>query len=778
MNSHNIKLTFRSLGRNKLYSILSILGFSVGFAVSILIAMYVYSEFTVDHCYPDYKRIVRVIDYKNKDANLDCVLSESFKEKFPGVELACPAEIENGWDVKIKSDYSFTKFQGLIITSNDFFKLFPLKVLQQTAKNPITDLNSAVLTRSLADVLFPGENPLGKSLLLMQEFNVTVSAVVEDFPANSSIQAKLFLNIANVKIRMSQVCNNGICMNPSNHFLLLRKGTNLQVMQVTMNRVLRQNHPEIGVFGLQRLEDIYLGVPMNGSCLTIGNPSMLDIFISIGLVVLILSIINFLNFYFSMQYSKLREIGIKKINGASYGQLVTYSLVEVTVSILLSLVFSLFLVAAFMPATNQLFGKQFGMSTLLNPLLAAIIAAIVILSILVTCIAPVVILSRFRKRSFLGALQHNSGKQIGSRILTLVQFSASIILITVVLSLNRQISYTRNANLGFQKENLMRLNLPYKFKGIDAMKQQLEQLSFCKDICMSSGVPGDIFMTMGEFVNNHQIMLKTLSVDNDFLKTMGVQMKSGHWFQEGDIDNSCIVNEEAMRQYGRTDFTGQCFHNGKEGGYAIVGVVKDFHVESLHSKIEPVCLISRNLRTEYNAIQVTIRLEPGETGQKMKQLEKVWKSLIPDEPIDFTFYDEHFNSMYQRDEQLGHNLGIVAFIALVLTFMGILGQSFQLSLNRTKEIGIRKVNGASVFGILFALNREFLGWLMAAFVLAAPVSYYFIHKWLDNFAYKADISWVLFVLAGVIVFVTVIFTVCMQSWRTATRNPVDSLRYE
>ena len=778
MNTQNIKLTFRNLQRNKLYSFLSITGFAVGFAVCIISALYIYHEFTMDQCFPDYKRIVRVIDTKNKNCNLDYKLNEDFKERYPEVEAACPIELESGWDIKVRTETTFRKFQGMISTTNDFFRLFPVKILKSSGREPFTGNESVIVTRSMAKLLFKDEDPIGKYIEITDILKGQVSAEIEDFPAASSIHGNVLINAVNEKLRLNQNCNNGVCVNPTNHFLLLRQGADLTRLKSNLNRNTLKSHPEIGKLSLEKISDIYLEPPLDGSNIIAGNKSLLWIFLSVGLIVLILSIINFLNFYLSMQYTKLKEIGIKKINGAGYGQLLSYSFLEVTISILISVLLAIFIVALILPFVSQLFEKQLEIKTLLIPQLTLVLLAVLLLILILNSFAPIFILAKFNTSSFLGTIKTGSRKQIGRKLFTLVQFTASMVLIAIVIALYQQISYTKNADLGFKKENLVRLNMPYSFRNLEALKQQLSQLSFCQSISFSSGSPGSIHLRMGEVVNKKQVELSCIEADNNFLNTMGIKMKAGRDFLDSDIDNACIINEEAMRQYGWSDLTDKRFKNGKEGGYPVIGVMQDFHITSLHAKIEPVCLMFRDMHKISNSLEVSIRLTPGDIHQEMLQLEKVWKSLIPDEPMDYTFYDEDFRAMYKKDEQLSKVIAIVAIITLILTFMGILGQSFQISLNRTKEIGIRKVNGATVFEILASLNKEYAGWLLAALVIAIPVSYYFIHKWLENFAYKTSISWWFFALSGIIVFVTVIVTVGLQSWKTATRNPVEALRYE
>ncbi|MDP2337850.1 MAG: FtsX-like permease family protein, partial [Bacteroidota bacterium] len=236
--------------------------------------------------------------------------------------------------------------------------------------------------------------------------------------------------------------------------------------------------------------------------------------------------------------------------------------------------------------------------------------------------------------------------------------------------------------------------------------------------------------------------------------------------------------EEAIKQYEWSDLDGKRFNNGREGGYQVIGVAKDFHVESLHDKIQPVCLLAAAIDEHKDLQNISIRLTSGNLSQQIIELRKTWKTFIPDEPMNYSFYDEQFNAMYQKDERLGKAIGIASIIALVLTFMGILGQVFQISLNRTKEIGIRKVNGANVSDILAYMNKEFLIWIAVSMILAIPLAMYLISKWLESFAYKTEIGWLTYVASGLIMVVTVILTVTLQSWKVATRNPVEALRYE
>lgn len=777
MNLHNIKLAIRNLKKHKLYSVLSITGFSVGFAVCIFVAMFIYNELSMDKCYPNYRNTVLVYESKKNFSNLDIKLNQEFKEKYPEVEATCPLEEISSMEVSAKTSQNFIRFTGLISTTNDFFSIFPIRVLVSSGKQPFDGKESFLITQSFAEQMFPNEDPIGKQMTVFDFMHGQVTAVIEDFPKNSSIQGKVLVNAENPDFILSQSCDNGRCWNPINHYLALREGTDRVALAKKMSADFPKNHPEISEVAFQRLEDGYLS-PIESSGTLSGNKSLLLILLSVGLVVLALSTINFLNFYVSMQYAKLKEIGIKKINGASFRHLLRFSLSEVSVSIIISIVIALILFLLFLPAANRLFERNLEAGLLLKPSLLAILLLIAGGIILINSIAPLSILSRFNTSSFLTKMQVTGNSQIGRRLLTLFQLSVSIVLIAVVFAFYQQISFARHANLGFQKEQLLRLKLPIGFKSQDAIKQKLASLPFCQSVSLSRGVPGSVNLYLGENQNGKSVMLQSLFVDEDFFKTIGLTITAGRGFLSGDMGTACIFNEEAMKQYDWTDFEGKRFNNGREGGYGIVGVVKDFHIESMHQKIKPVCIIAAEPGKHADLGNVSIRLAPGNLGLQMDELRKVWKTFIPDEPMNFSFYDEQFDTMYRKDEQLSKAIGFISVIALILTFMGILGQVFQISLNRTKEIGIRKVNGAKVSDILAYMNKEFLVWVAVSLFLAVPLATYLVNRWLESFAYQTEIGWTTYAASGLIMLITVISTVTLQSWKAATRNPVDALRHE
>ncbi|AHW61751.1 hypothetical protein FH5T_07540 [Draconibacterium orientale] len=772
-----IKLAFRNLLKNKLYSSLIIGGFAIGFTASILIALYYSAEHNVDKHFARHEKIYRLYDAKKNESGLDYKINAVIAEHYPDVETTCPLAFSY-FPITLKDPETrnYTRVEYIISTNNNFFNVFSIPVLSSLEEKPFSQLNSAVITESVAKKLFGDENPLGKTIK-EEFFTATVTAVMQDLPENSSFKAELLLNSENEDFQMAQACNNGVCIFPTEHFLLLKNDIDPDDFSDKMNASIGQFNTTTDSLALQSLSDIYLSPTKLGWTdeHTKGNSKMLFIFMAIAILIILLSSINYLNYTVSMQYAKMKEIGINKTNGAGKPHLLVDSLIEVTLGILIALTISIALVSLLLPTTETLFGREIQLSDVnlqhLLPVFLGTIACIILLNSL----APIYILSQFNIVDFLQGGRKRNGKQIGKQLMLTFQLTVSIALIAVVMLIFKQLQYVKHFDLGFNEEHLVRIELPWLFENQTALRNEISDLSFVSSSALSNGYPGNINMSMGSGVEDDEFMVNCIYVTENFLKTMGVQLLDGRNFLAGDKGKSCLMNEAAVKRYGWENIDGKKFKNGREGGYDVVGTVNNFNVESLHSSLSPVALIYESDR-EYNTL--SLRLNPGNIGQQINELRKVWETMLPDDPMEFTFYDDQFQAMYIKEDKLSKSISFFSFIAIVLTCMGILGQIFLISLNRTKEIGVRKVNGATVSEILFLLNKDFVLWVIAAVVIATPIAWYAMHKWLENFAYKTTLSWWIFALAGILALGIALLTVSWQSWRAATRNPVEALRYE
>ncbi len=772
-----IKLAVRNLLKNKLYSFLIIGGFAIGFTASILIGLFYSAESNVDRHFSAYKNIYRLYDAKKSKSGLDYKLNTVLSENFPDIKKACPVGFSY-YPITLKDPETkdYIRIEYVVSTNNNFFDVFSIRILSSLEKQPFSQQNSAVITESVAKKLFGDKNPLGRTIN-QEFFSATVTAIMEELPGNTSFNAELLLNSENKDFQMSQECDNGVCIYPTELVILLKSGVNPEELAKNLNSTIGKFNTTTDSLALQNLSDIYLSTMDLGWSDNHfkGNSKMLMIFLSIGILIILLSSINYLNYTVSLQYAKMKEIGINKTNGAEKIHLLADSLIEVTLGIFIAIVISFILVSLLLPSTEILFGKEIHFADVnfrhLLPVFVAIFAGIILLNSL----APIYILSRFNISDFLSGNRKRTGKQLGKQAMLTFQLTVSMALIAVVMLIFKQLQYVKHYDLGFNKEHLVRLELPFLFKNQIVLKNEVAKLPFVSGSALSNGYPGHINMSMGSGVESDEFLVHCIYISEDFLKTFGINLKDGRSFLSGDKDQACLINEAALKRYGWNSIEGKKYKNGREGGYNVVGVVNNFNVQSLHSVLTPVVLLYEPSR-EFNTL--SLRLIPGNIGQQISELRNVWKSLLPDEPMEFSFYDDQFQAMYSKEDKLAKSISFFSLIAIVLTCMGILGQIFLISLNRTKEIGIRKVNGARISEVLVMLNKDFVKWVAIAFIIATPIAYYAMHKWLENFAYKTELSWWIFALAGVLALGIALLTVSWQSWRAATRNPVEALRYE
>ena len=772
-----IKLAVRNLLKNKLYSFLIIGGFAIGFTASILIGLFYSAEKNVDRHFADYKSIFRLYDAKNSKSGLDYKLNAVLAENYPDIKKTCPLGFSY-YPITLKDPETknYIRVEYVASTNNSFFDVFSVKVLSSLEKQPFSQLNSAVITQSVAKKLFGDKNPLGRTIR-QEFFSATVTAVMDDLPENSSFKAEILLNSENKDFQMAQECNDGVCIYPVEQVLLLKKGVNPDELAKNLNASIHKFNTTTDSLALQRYSDIYLSTKNLGWSDNHfkGNSKMLLIFLAIGVLIILLSSINYLNYTVSMQYAKMKEIGINKTNGAEKLHLLADSLIEVSLGIVIALAFSVFLVALLLPSTGVFFGREVHLSDVnfyqLMPVFAAVVAGIILLNSL----APIYILSKFNISDFLSGGRKRTGKQFGKQAMLTFQLTVSIALIAVVMLIFKQLQFVKYHDLGFNEAHLVRLELPYKFQNQKVLKNEVAKLPFVSGSALSNGYPGRINMSMGSGVKDDEFMVNCIYISDEFLETFGLQLTAGRNFLPGDKDQACLMNEAAVKRFGWENLDGKKYNNGREGGYLVVGEVNNFNVESLHAGLTPVALLYEPDR-EFNTL--SIRLTPGNVGEQMKQLQKTWKDLLPEDPMEFAFYDSQFQAMYAKEDKLAMSITFFSMIAIALTCMGILGQIFLISLNRTKEIGIRKVNGARISEIMAMLNKNFVKWVSIAFVIATPIAYYAMNKWLENFAYKTTLSWWIFALAGVLALGIALLTVSWQSWKAATRNPVEALRYE
>ena len=770
---YNIKHAFNNLRKTASYSLLTIIGLSIGLFVFLSISLFMYNENTVDQNITNYQQIYRLYDAKENDCGLGYELADVISQNYSEVKTNCVMS-RFEWPLLLRTDTKNIKFKTGISTTNSFFNVFDIQFISKISDKPFPEKESIILTQASAKKLFGEKNPLGQVINVNNYFKVKVSAIIEEFPENTSIEAEYLLNCEDEEMRMATTCNNGDCYNPMSHYLLLKDKTSETGFINQFNKTIPQFQSRVDSFAIQPLSDIYLSDYQEGSGSKMGNKSFINIVSIIGLIILILAIINYLNFSLSLQHSKIKEVSIKKVNGAGTLQLFFYYLAETLIIIVISTGFSISLIYAFKDSISFVLGSDLNIQILQKPAFIIMFMVVLIIILLINSIIPAYSLLKLNIVQGLNNAVKRNDKSRVKTIFTTTQFTASMVLLISVFFIHKQLSYIETKDIGFNHHNLLRINVSNNLKNNNGLEQGIRELNFVENTSYSFGCPGEINMTMGSGIDDIDMDIECIYVDSNFLKTFEISIINGRNSLGGDFHKSGLFNEAAIKKMGWDNLENRKFNNGTKEGYDIIGVVNDFNVSSLHNIQEPVCL----LYDSYNSSSIlSVRITPGQIKQQIKQIKEVWESMMED-PFEFQFYDEFFNAQYQKERQLSNSITLMAIIAIILTLIGVIGQVIQSCAYRTKEIGIRKVNGAKVIEIVNMLNLDFVKWVLVAFVIATPVAYYTVNKWLENFAYKTPLSWWVFALAGVFTLFISVLAVSIQTFRVARKNPVEALRYE
>lgn len=773
MLKYYVKHALRGIIKNKLFSAFNIIGFAVGFAVCIIIALFVYREYSVDSYFPDADRVYRLIDVKSNSTKIDQDVVPFLLENYPEISCATPvyymAMDDLSTFIKQEKNKNTVYVKEFMATNNDFFRLAGLKSIVAKSSDPFFDTKSIVLSESTALKLF-GRVDVIDEVIDLYGFKMPVSAIVEDIPSNSSMAADFYVHANSEEFPVGRHNTPRGVFHPKDIYIKLNKGTDLASLVKLLNSAFPVNMSETTEVVFQPVKSIYFSQPYEGSENRVGNKSLIWIMITIAVLTLIMSVFNYVSFTISKQLKTLKDAGVRMTNGADSSQLKAYYFTDIGLSVLISFLLALFISKASLSFAEQLLDTPLRFTWLIKPQLLTFILILLTSVITISAIVPVGFISRVNPRVLFGRFNLLHRKYSIQSFMAIFQLSVSIILFSVFFIVNKQLNFVKSADVGFKKDHLLRIDLPYPFDKHDALKQQLHQYPFIQSMAYTSHAPGASWQTIDvRSESGSNITIRAINIDKDFLSTFGIELLKGRKILDSEINTACYISEKALKDYEWKDFVGKKFN-----GLNVVGVVNDINVNSFHTGIVPVAFQFTN--HYYNALN--IRLMPGRVGDQIQQIENIWKLIVPDSPFSYGFYDEFFNSLYIKEERQAKTLTIFSVIALIITCFGLLGQILQSAEKRVKEIGIRKINGATRFEIMKMLNSEFLVSGICAIVIASPIAWLIMDEWLQNFAYKTTINWWIFVFASLITLSIALLTVSWQSWRAASFNPIDTLRYE
>ncbi len=778
------KTAIKSISRNLRFSLINVWGFAFGLSVCMGITLFLVQELSYDRYNEHYKSIIRLTDSKSNYSKIDYRVKDIIVENFPQATNACLYQ-RIGRPVAIKVKDQGYYVDDIMSIDNQFFELFTIRFKSGNPNKPFDNNNSAIITASTAEMLFGSTDVLGEEIVLGEE-SVFISGVIQNFPTTSSISAGLIVNAANdrFKFSMSMKSNDDLSSYrwPFEIFLQVRQDVNPRELIENINSQIQILNPYVEEVDFIRLKNLYLFDTAVGSGTKKGNPELLKILAVIAIIILLLAVINYVNLTISQQIKKNKDVGIRKTIGAKRNEIVSQLLFESILITAISFVVGLFFLMLMLPYYNSIFNSSLNPEIIFSFLGVLIMALVVLVIGIASGIGPALLLTRVSPvKALSGSFTIRNTKFSLRNYLTVFQFAVSIILIFCVMIVYKQVHYVKHTNPGFAAEHLMHLSIPRMSKLSDAKMQtlldELRKSPFVTHVSPSNGVPGMINYRMGTNMENSDknFNAPALIVDTSFLETFKLNVTKGRNLQPGDYGRVCFINEAAYKHFEFENLDGKRFNNFSKDGFEIIGVVNDFHFGSLHSMIDPIFIIvSPNLQVS----AINIRFDGKNIASVMDYIKSTWRQVMPDSPLKYSFFDEWFASMYQKEERFAKTIALFALLAVAISCIGILGLAIFMSEQKTKQIGIRKVNGATTWQVMLMLNIDFVKWVAIAFVIATPIAYYAMDKWLQNFAYRTQLSWWVFALAGLLALVIALLTVSWQSWLAARRNPVEALRYE
>ena len=795
MFKHHLKIIFRNILSNKLHSILNIAGLAIGISSFILILLYVNHELTFDRFHKNFNNVYK-LTLGNSFSTM-APFAVVLNDKLPENEKIARIDFHMGGGksplLRVEKGNETETFQinDIIYADSTFFDIFSFSVIQGDVKTALTEPNLIVLTESTADKIFGNSDPVGKTIEFIgtnenPRLKYTVSAIIKDVPVNSSIKFNGIVSFSTLKsIKPGGVDVDEDYGNWTYDTYILKK-SNSSVDQLTkktneiwLNEVLKRS--DISPDSESAKEFISGFIPLKEVSFFKNNKArFIYLILSVGVFIIVLALINFVNLSIAKASTRTKEIGIKKVHGSSRYDLIKQFLGETLVLTFTGTSIALLIVDFLMPLFNEITGISVTFKLLQNPTWIILLISGSILTGVLAGIYPALYISSFKPVAIIKneKISGNLNKNI-IQILIVFQFVISIILIISTISISRQVRYMRTGNVGFDNKHIIICQLTENIrKKYDVFKQGLLGNPDVINVATSSsiGLAQKFHMSFTEEINGVEKSFQAMAVDPDYIKTIGLKIIDGRdfsWDLETDKLKTVILNETAVKYFALDPALGfeLNINNTKA---LVIGVIKDYHNESFQNKISPQVLW---YVPGWNS-GLSIRISGNNISKTIQYIKNQWNELSPDIPFEFQFLDEKYDALYREEEKFNLLIGYFSIIAILIACLGLFGLVSFSTDRRNKEIGIRKINGAKISEILVLLNRDSIIRVSVAFIIAIPIGRYAMHKWLLSFAYKAELNWWIFALAGLIALGVAILTVSWQSWRAATRNPVDALKYE
>jgi len=809
MIKNYFKIAIRNLWKNKGFTFINIAGLAIGLACFILIALYVVNELSYDRFYPNAERIYRVdadIKFGGNNLNL-CVSSDpmgpTLKKDYPQVEEYTRVYASEGSKLVRKGNDYITE-DKIVYADSTFFNVFPQKVISGDTKHALFEPNTVVLSETAAKKYFSTSDAVDKTIEIDKKpFKVT--AVIKDMPDNSHFHFDFIMSMKNVDYNWNSYLSHNFVT-----YIVLKPGTNYHAFeknfeQVLANYVLPQAKQLMtGLttmeafrkagnqldYSLMPLTKIHLYSHRFPELEPNGNIQYIYIFGAVALFILLIACINFMNLSTARSAQRAKEVGIRKVLGTGKKNLIAQFLSESTITAFIALILAIAIAYFSLPLFNTLAAKSMKIENIFSLSFLPFLLALPLLVGLLAGFYPAFFLSNFKPLAVLkGRINAGFKKNYLRSGLVVFQFFISIFLIIGTVIVFKQLQFIQNTNLGFNKDQVLIINGANALdKNDEAFKNAVLELPGVKSGTMSGYLPvpssrsDDTYSKEAVMDQKNALSMQTWTVDYDYIKTLGLQISKGRNFSKefGTDTSAFIINETAAKVLGFDDPIGKKIYQNNPSQpdaaptvFTIIGVVKNFNYESLRQNIYPL-----GLKLGHSSGNISFKIATSDIKPLITQIEKKWKSLAQGMPFSYRFLDEAFNSMYRAEQRVGKISMTFSILAILIACLGLFGLVTYIAEQRTKEIGVRKVLGASVPDIVTMLSKDFLKLVAIASLIAFPIAWWAMHKWLQDFAYRISIEWWIFLLAAIIAILIALITVSFQAIKAAVANPVKSLRTE
>ncbi|HEV3414344.1 MAG TPA: ABC transporter permease [Puia sp.] len=782
-------VAWRNMTRNKAFSAINILGLALGMTCSLLIMLWVQDERSVDGFHANGPQLYQVYERNYFDGKVEGnfptqgLLAGELKRQIPEVQYASSLE----WNTTntFEAGKKIIKMSGSFAGA-DFFTMFSYPLIQGTAQTALNMPEGVAISRKMADLFFGSpESAMGKTIRYENSDNFRVSAVFEDLPANSSQQFDFLRSwIAFEKENDDWIHNWGNTDAPT--FIQLHPDANLAKVKAEIKNFIyryQQNSKGFRVeLDLIPYPEKYLHSTFKNGQIDGGRVEYVRLFSLVAVFILLIACINFMNLATARSTKRAKEVGVRKVIGAARPVLMVQFMGEALLLTFFSILLAILLTTLLLPAFNDLTGKQLSLPVR-QPLFWTAMLGLFLLAGFLSGSYPAIFLSSLNPiRVLKGSLRFSGGAAFFRKALVVFQFGLSIIFLVGMIVMYRQMDYIQRANMGFDRDNLLYMPLEGELANkYELFKQEAESMPAIQQVSKIRQPPTALYTHTGSIrwtgeAPNLVTSFVQSDVGYDFVKTMKLKLVQGRDFSRDFPTDSAgfIVNEAAVKKMGYTDPIGKPVWWGDHQG-KIIGVLQDFHFASLHQTVEPLII---RINEDRQSGTLLVRLRPGRDKEGLAGLEQLCKELNPAFPFTYQFSDVEYNKAYRSEQLVSKLANYFAFLAIFISCLGLLGLAIFTAGQRTREIGVRKVLGANVPGIVTLLSKDFLGLVLIAIVVASPLAWLIMYRWLQDFAYRTPISWWIFVVAGFSAVMIALLTVSFQAIRAARANPVKSLRSE